>query len=247
MSKKLVLVFVVIGFIGFSGWRVFSARDESKTKNDLSSQTESPENQQGTKSFDKSQYSTGQPDSIWVVTNKKRSLPDDYTPANLVVPNVPLRLGSGEEQMHLRKDAATALESMFADAKKAGHDLYLASGYRSFGYQKVLYDGYVARDGQAEADKYSARPGTSEHQTGLAADVGGVDGNCELEICFGDTAEGKWVAANAHKYGFIIRYPEGKESVTTYQYEPWHLRYVGKGLAAELKKTNQTMEEFFNL
>lgn len=243
MLKKIILVVIVITAVGFAGWRVFGERDKSDPDDTQPRKTE----QQSETSFDKSKYSVSEPGSLWWVVNKKRPLPDGYRPTDLVVPSVTLRLSSGEEQMQLRKDTAAALEQMLAAAKQAGYDLYLASGFRSATYQKQLYDGYVARDGQAEADKYSARPGTSEHQTGMTADVGRPDGKCELEICFGDTPEGKWVAEHAHEYGFIVRYPQGKESITTYQYEPWHLRYVGKDLAAELKKTGQTMEEFFKL
>ena len=94
-------------------------------------------------------------------------------------------------------------------------------------YQKQLYDGYVAQMGQDEADKISARPGTSEHQTGLAFDVTLPSGECFLETCLGAMPEGEWIAANAYKYGWIVRYPEGKEDITGYSYEPWHLRYVG--------------------
>jgi D-alanyl-D-alanine carboxypeptidase len=111
----------------------------------------------------------------------------------------------------------------------------------------VLYNGYVAKDGQAAADRYSAKPGTSEHQTGLAMDVCLANSGCSLEQAFGDTPAGKWVAANAHKYGFIVRYLPGKDAITGYEYEPWHLRYVGIELATELQRNNKTMEEFFGL
>jgi D-alanyl-D-alanine carboxypeptidase len=102
--------------------------------------------------------------------------------------------------------------------------------------------------GKAVADSQSARPGYSEHQTGLAVDVEPTSRKCEVEACFGDTPEGKWVAANAHKFGFIIRYPKNMQSVTGYIYEPWHIRYVGKELAGEMHKQNiATLEQFFGL
>jgi zinc D-Ala-D-Ala carboxypeptidase len=241
--KSKLLALVVLGVVVATGFSVWQNRpaDPSPTSNTKrSSQTPAP-------TFDKTKYSTSQPGSIWWVVNKKRPLPDDYKPKDLVVPAVPLRLKRTAEQMHLRSDPAKALEGLVAGAKKAGFNLYLASGFRSAAYQKQLYDSYVAKDGQAAADKYSARPGTSEHQTGLAVDVGRPDQKCELEICFGDTPEGAWVKAHAHEYGFVIRYEQGKEDITTYQYEPWHLRYVGAELAAELRDTGQTMEEFFGL
>ncbi len=124
----------------------------------------------------------------------------------------------------------------------------LVSAYRSHDTQKVIYDSEVKGFGQVQADRESARPGHSEHQTGWAADLAGPDKKCEIKLCFADTDEGKWLATNAHKYGFIIRYPGGKESITGYQYEPWHLRYVGTALAEEMHGTGiQTLEEFFDL
>lgn len=196
--------------------------------------------------FDKSKLSTSNPSSLWLVVNKKRPISANFTPVDLVTPDVPIR--SGGEESTIRSGTAKALETFFAAAKKQGHDLLFVSGYRSHALQTAVYNRYVGSLGQAEADRVSARPGTSEHQTGLAADVGTIDRMCELETCFGDTPAGKWIAKNAHDYGFIVRYPKGKESITGYSYEPWHLRYVGKELANELHRTKvSTLEEFFGL
>ncbi|HSX29260.1 MAG TPA: M15 family metallopeptidase [Candidatus Saccharimonadales bacterium] len=198
--------------------------------------------------FNKTQYSTSDPTSIWVVVNKQHALnPKNYTPANLVFPNVPLRV-PGNESMQLREDTANALEALVAAAKSDGLNLMLASGYRSYNYQVGLYNGYVKSMGQAEADKTSARPGHSEHQTGLAFDLEPTNKECELETCFGDIPDGQWLAAEAYKYGFIIRYPADKVSVTGYEYEPWHLRYIGKELSAEMHKQHiTTLETFFGI
>lgn len=182
-------------------------------------------------------YSIDDPASIWVVVNKKRPLPSSYAPADLV------NLGSKQ----MRTEAATALKKLFSGAANAGISLKYVSGYRSYGYQTTLYNNYVAADGQAKADTYSARPGHSEHQSGLAMDVGNTDGNCELDVCFGQTAAGQWVAAHAHEYGFVVRYTADKTAVTGYQYEPWHLRYVGTWLAQKIHDTPQTLEEYFGL
>lgn len=199
--------------------------------------------------FDKTTYSTTDPTSQWVVVNKQHPLsPTSYVPADLVVPDVALRLGRTQEQMQIRKVVEQPIKDMFKDASTAGFSLSFGSGYRSFALQKQFYNGYVAQDGQASADRLSARPGYSEHQSGLAFDVEITGGKCHLEACLGVTPDGKWIAANAHKYGFIIRYPEGKEAVTGYDYEPWHLRFIGVELATELKNKNiQTLEEFFNI
>lgn len=188
--------------------------------------------------FDKNKYSIEDVKSNWVVVNKTRPLdPVNYAPDDLV--------GVGGGQL-LRKEAAAALETLIAGAKAEGLIINPLSGYRSYNTQVSVYNNEVRRYGQAVADTQSARPGTSEHQTGLAIDVGG--GGCGVEDCFGNTQHGKWVAANAYKYGFIIRYPGGKQDVTGYRYEPWHIRYVGIELSTELhKKGVQTLEEFFGL
>ncbi len=198
--------------------------------------------------FNKKQYSTTDPTSIWTVVNKQHSLnPKDYAPADLTVPNVLLRV-PGNESMQVRKPTAAALETMFTAAKTDGLNLMLSSGYRSYAYQVNLYNGYVQTQGQATADTQSARPGFSEHQTGLAADIEPSTRKCELEQCFADTPEGKWIVANAYKYGFIIRYTSDKVQVTGYEYEPWHVRYVGTDLATELHNTHvETLEEFFGI
>lgn len=134
--------------------------------------------------------------------------------------------------------AAQALAELQNAAGNAGHAMPTLSAYRSYDYQGTLYNNYVARDGQAAADTYSARPGFSEHQSGLAFDVGELDNN------YGDTAGGSWLREHCHEYGFIIRYPKGKESITGYMYEPWHIRYVGKDTAAQIYQKGITLEEY---
>ncbi len=143
----------------------------------------------------------------------------------------------------LTKETINAFNEMKADAQSIGLNLYISSGFRSYSYQENLYNNYVAQDGQLAADTYSARPGHSEHQTGLAFDLNTIDDS------FAYTEEGKWVKDNCQKYGLILRYPKGKEAQTGYQYESWHLRYVGKELAQELYNNGNwiTLEEHFNL
>jgi D-alanyl-D-alanine carboxypeptidase len=198
-------------------------------------------------SFDKNAHSTDEAGSVWVVVNKGRLLPANFAPADLINPNMVLAQAKTSENMKTKSETAQALERLTDGAAAAGIKLELISGYRSFSSQKTLYSSYSASDGPAAADRYSARPGHSEHQTGLAADLGAVNHACDLEECFGATPEGRWLAANSYKYGFIIRYPKDKESLTGYQYEPWHIRYVGTSLADQLNKTGQTMEQFFGL
>ena len=117
----------------------------------------------------------------------------------------------------------------------------MISGYRSYDYQAQLYNGYVARDGKEAADRYSAQPGKSEHQTGLAFDVGSIDNN------YGETAAGRWLAAHCADYGFILRYPPGKEHITGYMYEPWHIRYVGASTARAIMSSGLTLEEYLGV
>ena len=188
--------------------------------------------------LDRGLRSIDDPNSTWVVVNKLRPLvPIAYAPGDLV------DIGGG---MQLRAEAAQAVAALRAEAAAAGLDVAVQSAYRSFEYQQGLFGNATARFGVAGAELRSARPGFSEHQTGLAVDVGG--GGCDIERCFGDTAEGRWVVANAHRTGFIVRYPAGSEPITGYQYEPWHLRYVGPELATEMHEAGvATLEEFFGL
>lgn len=181
-----------------------------------------------------------------VLVNKQFKLPDTYKPSDLVYPDVNFVFAEKIEKRMMRKEAAGALENMFAAAKKDGTPLAGVSAYRSHSTQTTLFNRYVQKDGEAAAKKYSAVPGHSEHETGLAIDVAGSTGKCAAEDCFGGTPEAKWLEDHAHEYGFIIRYPKGKESVTGYQYEPWHLRYVGTQMAKDIKTKNTTMEEYLN-
>lgn len=157
-----------------------------------------------------------------LVVNKKYGLPKNYNP--------------GEN-----KEAKAALNRMQADASALGLSLKLISGFRTYSYQANLYNRYVQKDGQAKADTYSARPGHSEHQTGLAFDVG------QISDSFGNTASGKWLAQNCHLYGFIIRYPQGKSHITGYKYEPWHIRYLGVETATKVKESGLTLEEYLGI
>jgi len=197
--------------------------------------------------FNKKQHSINDPVSLWAIVNKGRILPTTYVPTGLTAPNIALRLGTSAPEMRLRQDAASALEQMDKAAQIQGLRFMLASGYRSYAFQSSLYSGYVRQMGQTAADSSSARPGHSEHQTGLAADVEPSNRKCEINVCFAQTPEGKWLALNSYKYGFIIRYGPGKDSLTGYEYEPWHLRYVGSELATQLYQNDQTIEQFFNL
>ncbi|TDK25599.1 D-alanyl-D-alanine carboxypeptidase [Arthrobacter crusticola] len=180
------------------------------------------------------------PNHHWVLVNKTHPL----NPLRYVPPDRVNWAGTGH---WMRRDVASAVTRLFSGARSAGHSLGVVSAYRSYDEQAALYNHYVRTYGQAEADRISARPGHSEHQTGLAVDVGNAAGGCELAGCFGDTPGGRWVAANAHRYGFIVRYPKGYTHITGYTYEPWHLRYVGVALATDMRNRGiPTMEQYFS-
>ena len=185
------------------------------------------------------------PEAYDMVVNKQRNLNADYVPEDLVDLEVETCLPNPEINQ-LRKDASDAITEMFkAAAEDEGLELVARSGYRSYNTQDSLYNSIVNNHGQDYADKYSAYPGQSEHQSGLALDITAASVNYQLEDIFGETEEGKWTKDNAHRFGFIIRYPEGKEDITGYLYEPWHLRYVGKNLAAKIYREDTTLEEYF--
>ena len=158
-----------------------------------------------------------------LVANKTYSLPESYNPGDLL------------------EECKIAFNEMKSVAAGEGLDIWNASGFRSYELQNSLYTRYSDRDGKEAADRYSARPGHSEHQTGLAIDLN------DITNAFKDTAEGKWVAENCHKFGFILRYPEGKEAQTGYMYEPWHIRYVGVDTATKIYESGLCFEEYFGI
>lgn len=183
------------------------------------------------------------PERIDALVNKKRSLPADYIPYDLVDVEVLHKVEKPESKM-LRKEASDALTELFTDAKTNGFELWAVSGYRSYDRQVYLFNNYAKNHGEEQANRFSARPGQSEHQTGLTMDVSIESLDYELVEELGETPEGKWLADNAHKFGFIIRYPKGTEHITGYQYEPWHIRYLGKDLASKVFESKLTYDEY---
>ena len=188
--------------------------------------------------------------SLWVVVNKLAPLnPTTYKPENLTTPRFGADLNANPYGRELRKEAAYAAIELAKAMKRVGKgSLVIQSGYRSFSEQTTVHERQVARYGLLAGEALAARPGYSEHQTGLAMDVSARNQGCQIRVCFGETKAGKWLASNAYRYGFIIRYPRYATPVTGYQYEPWHLRFVGKDLATQLHTQDiQTLEQFFKL
>jgi D-alanyl-D-alanine carboxypeptidase len=193
------------------------------------------------------QYSLTAPASPWVIVNKHRPLkPANYVPADLVQPRVALAVTG--EAAQLNSTTAAAAERMFAAAAADGVTMTLASGYRSYATQTVTYNGWVSSQGRAAADTASARPGYSEHQTGWSFDIGDGGGACSFQPCFAEQPAAVWAKANAHRFGFVVRYPWMQHTITGYFYESWHLRYVGAEAATDMRKRGiGTLEQYFGV
>ncbi|NOU93011.1 D-alanyl-D-alanine carboxypeptidase family protein [Paenibacillus sp. LMG 31456] len=217
--------------------------DPAKPSTPPSTTTQKPADS-GSKGQAKAIEVVANPTDKAVLVNKAYKLPEGYVPQDLVDPNVPFIFKEKSEKRKLRKEAAAALEKLFKAASDDKLPLSGVSAYRSHETQKTIYANYVKKDGEEAANKYSAKPGQSEHETGLAIDVSGTTGKCAASDCFAATKEAKWLDEHAAEYGFIIRYPKGKESITGYQYEPWHLRYVGTEISKDIAKRGVTLEEY---
>jgi D-alanyl-D-alanine carboxypeptidase len=200
--------------------------------------------------FDPPKYSIDQADSIWVVVNKQRQIsPLKYQPESLAFPAFPKPKVQNPFGLQMREEAAIAtVELAIAMAEAGKGTLVLNSGFRTYKNQQGLYSRTRDTRGLAVAEKLSARPGHSEHQLGLAADFSVKGQGCVIMVCFGKTEAGIWLAENSHELGFVLRYPKGYKSITGFQYEPWHFRYVGVELSSEMStRGTRTLEEFWGL
>jgi zinc D-Ala-D-Ala carboxypeptidase len=236
----LMLVLLLVGLVG-----ACSPADEATPTTvavtpalataPLTSATPRPHGSPAGTPFDKKAHSTTDPASVWVVVNKTHPIDASYRP--------PVALVRGYQ---VAEPAESSLTRLLDDGDAAGLGLKIASAFRSYDYQSRVHDAVVAAQGSAEADRVSARPGFSEHQTGLAVDlITPLDPACDFEQCFATTAAGRWLAEHSWEYGFLIRYTAGNERVTGYAPEPWHLRYVGRPLASAMRKAGvSTLEEF---
>lgn len=245
---RLVLVIIVLmaaagGVLTAARHTINRRREEQVAATPAATATPTPEASYPV-SVDPSLFTD--PDSLLLLANKKHRLPEGYEPSDLTAVTI-TTVNSG---VMMRKEAEEALEKMAAAAAADGVTLKISSAYRSEAYQRSLYEGYQAQYGTERADRISSRPGYSDHQTGLAADFvqgdGSMDGWNFVEA-FEETEEGIWLAAHAHEYGFILRYPKGKEEITGYTYEPWHFRYIGVEYATAMYELdpNLTFEEYF--
>jgi D-alanyl-D-alanine carboxypeptidase len=180
---------------------------------------------------------------LLMLVNKEHPVDPDYKPDDLtkIKDYVPDR---SETTRYLRAKAADAFHQMVDKAAQDGVELKMTTAYRSYDFQKILFDSYVQKEGEEKANTFSAKPGQSEHQTGLAVDVSSPSVDYQLSDDYGKTKEGKWISDEAYRFGFILRFPKGKEDITGYQYEPWHLRYVGLTAAKEIHEEGLTLEEY---
>ncbi|HLG71614.1 MAG TPA: M15 family metallopeptidase [Chloroflexota bacterium] len=184
------------------------------------------------------------PDSLLRLVDKDIELPPDYVPPDLVQIAAIDASPDAPEVLKLRKEANDSLHQMLDAARGQGVFLLVQSSYRSYDDQAKVYSDEVRTVGQAQADRESARPGHSEHQLGLAVDFTTRRLNFDLDVAFATTAEGRWLAQNAAQYGWVLSYPDGKEDITGYEYEPWHYRYVGVAVAQAIVQSGQTATEW---
>lgn len=236
MKKNIILVllFVVILSVlaGFPKDIADTISDKLNESADTSGSNNADDNSK------KSDVSKGN----LILVNRDNALSENYSPKDLVTVNVRFYRTASAEEKTMRKEAAEALEELFRAAQNEGIELYGLNGYRSYDTQKNLYNKDCRVKGKSYADQYDAKPGHSEHQTGLAMDVT----NKTYSYGFQTTREGKWLAKNCYKYGFILRYPEGKEGITGYSYEPWHIRYVGRNAAKQIFSKGIVLEQYLN-
>lgn len=270
MKSLLSLLIIIITILLISGCNLGAT--ESSALNDLNKETEEQTTQPGPppvvneidsqditireeSDSDNPPNQTEEPDSIQTIANpeelltlvnKKNALPRDYEPSSLTIPTIPFYFNEDLPKKYMREDAAKAIERLFSQAEKENIHLVAASGYRSYERQSTIFQTNLETLGEEQATRVSAYPGQSEHQTGLAMDVTTSKLSFKLVEEFELTEEGVWLKNNAHRFGFIIRYPKGKETITGYQYEPWHIRYVGEEAAKEIFENNMTLEEYLD-
>lgn len=233
MKNVYLIITTMLILLGACGNEHDQQLDTTKQKSKEENKKENDKNKKKEKAKSQDEHKVSKKDGVTYVdghifVNKKITLPKTFAP--------------GENKV-----ARKQLNRLISDSNKKGLDIVYRSGYRPYQEQDQLYKDYVARDGEKRANQYSAKPGQSEHQTGFAFDVGSNNITNDFKTTFGDTNEGKWIKKHAHEYGFIVRYLEDKEEVTGYQYEPWHLRYVGKDLAKTIYNKNITLEEYFDI
>ncbi|CEN21743.1 D-alanyl-D-alanine carboxypeptidase [[Clostridium] sordellii] len=231
MKIKIIIVAGILALVAF----FISLKDSNLEYNIMCNFTEKSNNVNN-KVKDKNT------DSNLILVNKGNPLTSNYKPKNLTKLNIPFVEDSIEEEKYMKAVGAKAIKQLFGQAKKEGVEFLGTSAYRSYQTQEETYLNRVNSVGEEEANKYVAKPGKSEHQTGLAIDVTNKD-----RWFVKSTKEAKWLEENAYKFGFILRYPEDKTDITGVAYEPWHIRYVGKKVAKEIYEKKIAFEEYIEI
>ncbi len=228
---------------GYSWWLLTAVSARYDEIDQLNSSQTIPTVQAGDTRLTLPSYDLFKPGHLWTYVSKDRSLPGNFAP-QLV--DIPVPHGDANSVMQVSTQIAQPLEKLFEAAKSDGVELMVSSAYRSIESQQKLYDGYMTERGQAYTISHVAKPGTSEHQSGLAIDISSASASCAAnsDKCELNFVAIGWLAQNAPKFGFIQRYPMGKQSITGFSNEEWHYRYVGIPLARALSEANLTLDEF---
>lgn len=223
----------------------------SNTSASKPSKSQTPDSKKNPPKDDNSDYGvpikstlTKDDGNLLVLVNKEYTISRDYYPTDMVDIDGSL---STNQNLKVKRDAYTAYKNMLADAQKEGLNFCICSAYRSYELQESLYNNSLSQNGKAYTDKMFAYPGRSEHHTGYAIDVTSASMNWGLSQNYADYPDGAWIKKNCAKYGFIIRYPKGKEDITGYMYEPWHIRYVGVDVAEYITEEGITLEEYLGV
>ena len=243
-SRNMIIIFFLVFCIGFIAGAIAAKPVEIKYKDVVQADETAIETSAPiSKEEPKSKITDDNKENL-ILVNEENDLDSDYVPEDLRQLNISFSFKGYSEKKEMKQEAADALEIMIKDSKSKGLNLVGVSAFRSFDAQNNIYNNSVKMQGKAHADKYSAKPGMSEHQTGLSIDLSTPSIKNELVEKFDKTKEGIWLRDNCYKYGFIIRYPKGKEDITGYAYEPWHIRYVGQKAAQEIHDETLTLEEY---
>ncbi|MCC0699365.1 M15 family metallopeptidase [Clostridioides sp. ZZV15-6383] len=230
---KLIVAIILVVFIS-----IFISKDRLLKKDKDPTVIAQHNSEQGVEANSQNKNHSNSIPNILLV-NKTNGINKNYTPENITKVNIPFVEEATEEEKQMAGEPAKAVEDLVKQANAEGIQFLGSSAYRSYDTQLDTYTRRVKSQGQEKADAYVAKPGYSEHQTGLCIDLTNPE-----RWFVGSTKEAKWLAENAHKFGFIIRYPEGKEDITGTAYEPWHIRYVGKDAAEEIYSKGLTLEEY---
>ncbi|MCC0629685.1 MULTISPECIES: M15 family metallopeptidase [unclassified Clostridioides] len=230
---KLIVAIVLVVFIS-----IFMSKDRLLKKDKEITVIAQHDSEQGVESNSQNKNHSNSISNILLV-NKTNGISKNYTPENITKVNIPFVEEATEEEKQMAGEPAKAVEDLVKQANEEGVQFLGSSAYRSYDTQLDTYTRRVKSQGQKKADEYVAKPGYSEHQTGLCIDLTNPE-----RWFVGSTKEAIWLAENAHKFGFIIRYPKDKEDITGTAYEPWHIRYVGKDDAEEIYSKGLTLEEY---